>query len=91
MEDIAPAFEALIDWTKDSGHTLAGPSRELYHHWDDEDPAGHVTELQLLLDPPNRRPPSVTSHRDRVGDDVLQVVACRRVERASARDDDQPR
>jgi DNA-binding transcriptional MerR regulator len=50
MEDIAPAFEALIHWTKDSGYTLAGPSRELYHHWDDEDPAGHVTELQLLLD-----------------------------------------
>jgi effector-binding domain-containing protein len=52
MEDIAPAFEALIHWTKDSGYTLAGPSRELYHHWDDEDPAGHVTELQLLLDVP---------------------------------------
>ncbi len=44
--------QALIRWTKDSGHTLAGPSRELYHHWDDEDPAGRVTELQLLLDPP---------------------------------------
>ena len=52
MENIAPAFEALIHWTKDSGYTLAGPSRELYHHWDDEDPAGHVTELQLLLDAP---------------------------------------
>jgi DNA-binding transcriptional MerR regulator len=50
MEDIAPAFDALIHWTKDSGYTLAGPSRELYHHWDDQDPAGHVTELQLLLD-----------------------------------------
>ncbi len=49
MEDIAPAFEALISWAKDSGHTLAGTSRELYHHWDYEDPAGHVTELQLLL------------------------------------------
>jgi DNA-binding transcriptional MerR regulator len=52
MEDIAPAFEALVRWTKDSGHTLAGPSREIYHHWDDEDPAGHVTELQLLLAAP---------------------------------------
>ena len=52
MEDIAPASEALIRWTKDSGHTLAGPSREIYHHWDDEDPAGHVTELQLLLAAP---------------------------------------
>lgn len=50
MEDIAPAFEALIHWAKDSGYALSGPSRELYHHWDDEDPAGHVTELQLLLE-----------------------------------------
>jgi hypothetical protein len=41
-----------IHWTKDSGYTLAGPSREPYHHWDDEDPTGHVTELQLLLEAP---------------------------------------
>jgi DNA-binding transcriptional MerR regulator/predicted transcriptional regulator YdeE len=51
MDDIAPAFEAMIHWIKDSGYTLAGPSRELYHHWDTRDPAGHVTELQLLLGP----------------------------------------
>jgi len=51
MEGIAPAFEALMTWTKDSGYTVAGPSRELYHHWDEEDPAGHVTELQLPLAP----------------------------------------
>jgi DNA-binding transcriptional MerR regulator/effector-binding domain-containing protein len=52
MEDIAPAFEALIAWTKDSGYALTGLSRELYHHWDDDDPAGHITELQLLLAAP---------------------------------------
>ncbi len=51
MEDIAPAFEALLHWTKDSGYTLAGPSRELYHHWSEDDPSGHVTELQLQLAP----------------------------------------
>jgi len=51
MDDIAPTFEAMIGWIKDSGYTLAGPSRELYHHWDEENPAGHVTELQLLLGP----------------------------------------
>ena len=51
MEGIAPAFEALMTWTKDSGYTVAGPSRELYHHWDEEDPAGHITELQLPLAP----------------------------------------
>lgn len=49
MADLAPAFEALFHWAKDSGCTPAGPSRELYHHWDDNDPSGHVTELQLLL------------------------------------------
>jgi DNA-binding transcriptional MerR regulator/predicted transcriptional regulator YdeE len=49
MEGIAPAFAALMTWTKDSGYTIAGPSRELYHHWDEKDPAGHVTELQLPL------------------------------------------
>ncbi len=49
MEDIAEAFEALIRWTTDSGYTLTGTSRELYHHWDEKDPAGHVTELQVLL------------------------------------------
>jgi len=51
MEDIAPAFEALMHWTTDGGYTLAGPSRELYYHWSDDDPAGHVTELQLPLAP----------------------------------------
>jgi DNA-binding transcriptional MerR regulator len=51
MEDIAAVFDALLTWTKDSGYTLDGPSRELYHHWDDKDPAGHVTELQLQLAP----------------------------------------
>src|ERR1700761_7212191 len=49
MDDIAAVFDALLTWTKDSGYTLDGPSRELYHHWDDQDPAGHVTELQLQI------------------------------------------
>ena len=51
MEEIAAVFDALLAWAKDSGYTLDGPSRELYHHWDDQNPAGHVTELQLQLAP----------------------------------------
>ena len=51
MEDIAAVFDALLTWTKDSGYTLDGPSRELHLHWDDQDPAAHVTELQLQLAP----------------------------------------
>jgi effector-binding domain-containing protein len=49
MEDIAPAFEALMRWTADRGYKPIGPSRELYHEWHDEDPTLHVTELQLLV------------------------------------------
>jgi effector-binding domain-containing protein len=49
MEDIAPAFEALMRWAVESGYTSVGPSRELYHEWHEDDPTLHVTELQLLV------------------------------------------
>jgi DNA-binding transcriptional MerR regulator/predicted transcriptional regulator YdeE len=47
MEEIEPAFEALVRWIEDSGHRLAGGSRELYHQLHHEDPTGNVTELQI--------------------------------------------
>jgi effector-binding domain-containing protein len=47
MEGIEPAFEALLRWIEDSGYRWAGPSRELYHELHEEDPARHVTELQV--------------------------------------------
>jgi len=49
MDGIAPAFEALIHWSEDSGFTWTDPTRELYHEWQDEDPSRHVTELQLPI------------------------------------------
>jgi DNA-binding transcriptional MerR regulator len=49
MEGIASAFDALMRWTADSGYRMAGPSRELYHEWHEEDPARHITELQLVV------------------------------------------
>jgi DNA-binding transcriptional MerR regulator len=49
MDGIAPAFEALIRWSEDSGFTWADPTRELYHEWHEEDPTRHVTELQLPI------------------------------------------
>jgi DNA-binding transcriptional MerR regulator/predicted transcriptional regulator YdeE len=59
MEDIEPAFEALVRWIADSGFQSAGGSRELYHEFDHEDPAGHVTELQIPVaaadDAPGKR------------------------------------
>jgi DNA-binding transcriptional MerR regulator len=47
MEEIAPAFEALIRWVENSGYRLAGPERELYHEFHPDDPSRHVTELQV--------------------------------------------
>ena len=40
MDDIGLVFEALVGWVEASGERLAGRSRELYLHWDDEHPAG---------------------------------------------------
>jgi len=45
-DGIASAWAALVRWIEDSGYTLVGDCRELYHEWDDDDPARNVMELQ---------------------------------------------
>jgi DNA-binding transcriptional MerR regulator/predicted transcriptional regulator YdeE len=47
MEEIEPAFEALVRWIGDSGYRSAGGSRELYHQLHHEDATRSVTELQI--------------------------------------------
>jgi len=49
MDDISLVYEALVGWIESSGEQLAGRSRELYHHHDDDHPDQHVTELQMPL------------------------------------------
>ena len=49
MDDIGLVYEALVGWIEASGERLAGRSRELYLHWDDEHPDRSVTELQMPL------------------------------------------
>ena len=46
MDNINASWEALVRWIEDSGYRLSGDCRELYHEWNPEDPARHVTELQ---------------------------------------------
>lgn len=46
------AHEAIRAWCADNGHTLAGPSWEIYGHWKDEwdrDPSGIRTDVFYLL------------------------------------------
>ena len=51
------AHEAIIEWCRNNGHTLAGPSWEIYGHWKDEwnsDPSKITTDVfYLLADKPN--------------------------------------
>jgi DNA-binding transcriptional MerR regulator len=50
MEGMSSAYESLIGWIEDSGHRLAGRSRELYLEWDNDQPERSTTELQVPVD-----------------------------------------
>ena len=46
------AHEAILQWCGEKGHTLAGPSWEIYGHWRDEwntDPSKIRTDIYYLL------------------------------------------
>jgi effector-binding domain-containing protein len=47
MEEVTAVYEALARWIEDSGLSVAGRSRELYHEWDNDHPERSVTELQV--------------------------------------------
>ncbi len=44
------AHAAILGWCAEKGHVLAGPSWEVYGHWDD-DPAKLRTDVYYLLRP----------------------------------------
>jgi hypothetical protein len=45
---MGPAHEAILRWTRENGRKLAGPSWEVYGHWND-DPAKVRTDIFYLL------------------------------------------
>jgi len=45
---LGPAHQAVVDWCKAEGHTLAGISWEVYGHWSD-DPSKRRTDIYQLL------------------------------------------
>jgi effector-binding domain-containing protein len=47
---LGEAHAAIHRWCAENGHTLAGPSWEVYGHWDD-DPAKLRTDVFYLLQP----------------------------------------
>jgi effector-binding domain-containing protein len=50
-DQMASTYDAITAWARDSAHTFAGPSWEVYGDWDD-DPAKLRTEIYFLLTPP---------------------------------------
>jgi hypothetical protein len=53
IDGIVPLYEELVRWIEDTGHSLAGLSRELYHEWHADDPSLNVTELQMPISSSN--------------------------------------
>ena len=49
MDDVEPAYEALVRWIEDSGYQVAGYSRELYLEFHADDMSRNVTELQMPI------------------------------------------
>jgi effector-binding domain-containing protein len=50
---MAPTYTALRQWCADHGHTLAGPSWEVYGDWR-ADPLQLRTDIFLLVQPPEK-------------------------------------
>lgn len=49
IDGITSLYENLVRWIEDTGHGLAGLSRELYHEWHPDNPSLNVTELQMPI------------------------------------------
>lgn|GEM_PF-478959 len=50
MDSVEPVYAAMLAWITERGYRRSGAGRELYLRWNDRDPAGNVTELQIPID-----------------------------------------
>ena len=49
-DQMRPTYQAIESWAKDTGHTLSGPSWEIYGDWH-EDPAKLEVEIGFMVAP----------------------------------------
>jgi effector-binding domain-containing protein len=47
FDHLRATYDQLLGWIEANGYRLAGPIREVYMEWNEEDPAQNVTEIQL--------------------------------------------
>ncbi len=50
FETLGGTCGQLMGWIETNGYRIAGPTREVYMQWQDDDPSGNVTELQLPVE-----------------------------------------
>ena len=49
FEEIGNAYNAVMEWARERGYHVAGPSREIYLSCGDGDSAKYVTEVQIPM------------------------------------------
>ena len=47
FEHLRATYHQLMGWIEASGYHIAGPIREVYVQWDEEDPTQNITEIQM--------------------------------------------
>jgi effector-binding domain-containing protein len=47
FEHLRASYHQLMGWIEANGYHMAGPIREVYVQWDEEDPTQNITEIQI--------------------------------------------
>jgi effector-binding domain-containing protein len=50
FETLGGTYGQLMGWIETNGYRIAGPTREVYMQWQDDDPSGNITEIQLPVE-----------------------------------------
>jgi effector-binding domain-containing protein len=49
-DNLEGTYGQLMCWIETNGYSISGPIREVYMQWQDDDPSGNVTEIQLPVE-----------------------------------------
>jgi effector-binding domain-containing protein len=50
FDTLAGTYGQLMGWIEANGYRIAGPIREVYVEWHDDDPSHNITEIQLPVE-----------------------------------------
>jgi effector-binding domain-containing protein len=50
FDTLSGTYGQLMGWVESNGYRISGPTREVYVQWQEDDPSGNVTEIQLPVE-----------------------------------------